>query len=323
MRRTGGKQLKRITAFLLILSMLIVPLAACSGDSEDSGSNTTAASTTADPNAVTTYLEPLDEALTELDFGGEQVVMLGRTTSDEKWANDEFVVEELMNEPINDAIYNRNFAISEMLGVELVQVEDVVVGTIHNEVSKMVNSGESTYDIVAGSVFYSTPMMQSGYLYNLYDNGIEKYLNTESQWWPQYWIEEAEIEDRLYLLTGPASLSFTRGMFVTYYNKNMGEDHGIENLYDVVNRGDWTIDYCSELVSGIYRDLNGNDQKDIEDEYGMASNLFENADVYWSSFDMNMLSKNSDGWFELSGDKEKISIAFDKVYDLLYNNTGV
>jgi hypothetical protein len=112
-------------------------------------------------------------------------------------------------------------------------------------------------------------------------------------------------------------------MFVTYYNKDMGADHGIENLYEVVARGDWTMDYCAELVSGIYRDLNGNDQKDKEDEYGMASNLFENADVFWSSFDMNMLTKNSDGWFELSNEKEKISKAFEMVYELLYDNPGV
>jgi len=316
--------MKHTIALLLLISMLLVPLVACSGDSDSDNqgtTTTTAASTTADPNAITTYLEPLSEELKALDFDGEQVVMLGRTDDSTEWMNDIFVVEELMNEPINDAIYNRNLAVSEMLNVEFVQNKDG--GSVNDLVSKMVNSGESTYDIVAGSVYYSTPMMRSGYLYNMYDNGIDKYLNTESQWWPQYWIEEAEIEERLYFLAGTPTLSLTRAMFVTYFNKNMAESYGIENLYDVVTRGDWTMDYMSSLVSGIYRDLNGNDQRDIEDEYGMASNLFENADVYWSSFDMEMLTKDSDGWFELSGEKEKISKAFEKVYDLLYNNTGV
>jgi len=319
--------MKHTIALLLLISMLLVPLVACSGDSDSDNQGTTttpAASTTADPDAITTYLEPLSDELKELDYGGEQIVMLGRQGMSSTWMNDDFAVEELMNEPINDTIYNRNIAISEMLGVEIVQVkDDIDDGDINSEVAKMVNSGESTYDIIAGSVNLSTPMMQSGYLYNLYDNGIENYLSTEKEWWPQYWIEEAEIDNRLYILAGPASLSFTRGMFVTYYNKDMGEDHGVENLYDVVNRGDWTMDYCSELASSIYRDLNGNDQKDQEDEYGFASNVYENIDVYWSSFDMKMLVKDSEGWFELSNEKEKISKAFDMVYDFLYNNPGV
>lgn len=129
--------------------------------------------------------------------------------------------------------------------------------------------------------------------------------------------------DRLYCITGAPALSLSRLMFVMYYNKSMAEDHGIEDLYDVVNRGEWTIDYCSELVSGIYRDLNGNDLKDEEDEYGLAINHYENCDMFWSAFDMNMLTKSDDGWFELATqDKEKISIAFDKVYALIRENTG-
>jgi len=112
-------------------------------------------------------------------------------------------------------------------------------------------------------------------------------------------------------------------MFVVYYNKTMGENHGIEDLYEVVNRGDWTIDYCSELISGIYRDLNGNDLKDEEDEYGLAINHYENCDMFWSAFDMNMITKDGDGWYEIATqDKEKISIAFEKVYALIRENSG-
>ena len=78
--------MKRIIALMLVLSMVIVPLVACSGDSGDNkpkdttGSKTTTApeETTADPSAITTYLEPMKDELVELDYGGEEIHILSR-----------------------------------------------------------------------------------------------------------------------------------------------------------------------------------------------------------------------------------------------------
>ena len=316
--------MKRILAFILALCMAMPLFFACSGDGEDNkdkvDSSTTAASTTADPNAITTYLEPMSDALKELDYG-ETINILART--DEKWAKDEIWVEELSNDPVKDAIYNRNAAVEELLGVTITQTLEDGMDVLQQKVDIMVNSGDTTFDIVAASVAYGTPMIQKGHMYNLYDNGIDNYLDATKPWWAQQWIEEAEMGDRLYCITGASALSLTRLMFVMYYNKTMAENHGLEDLYDVVERGDWTIDYCSELVSGIYRDLNGDDIKDEEDEYGIAINHYENCDMFWSAFDMSMITKSSDGWYELAiGDKEKVSVAFEKVYALIRENPG-
>lgn len=318
--------MKRIIALMLVVSMMLVPLVACSGNSGDkpketTGVKDTTAETTANPNAITTYLEPMDEELAELDYGGETIHILSR--SEKEFAGDELWVEELTNDPVNDAIYNRNLAVSELLGVEFTESREYGQTDLQQKVDIMVNSGDSTYDIVAASVAYGTPMINDGFMYNLYDNGIEAYLDATKPWWAQFWIDEAEMGDRLYCITGAPALSLTRLMFVIYYNKNLAEDHGIGDLYDVVNEGKWTIDYLSELSSGIYRDLNGNDLRDEEDEYGIGIDNYVNTDIFWSSFDMKFLQKDSDGWFELATNyKEKISIAFDKVWAIIYENTG-
>jgi len=315
----------RIISLVLALCMALPLLFACSGDSGDNkpnSSSTNSATTTAAPeDAITTYLEPLSDEIKELDYGDETITIIAR--SDEKWAKDEIWVEELSNDPVKDAIYNRNTAVEELLGVKITQVLEDGQTELQNKVDIMVNSGDDSFDIVAGSVAYGTPMIQKGLMYNLYENGIETYLDATKPWWAQQWIEEAEMGDKLYCITGAPALSLSRLMFVVYYNKTMGENHGIEDLYEVVNRGDWTIDYCSELISGIYRDLNGNDLKDEEDEYGLAINHYENCDMFWSAFDMNMITKDGDGWYEIATqDKEKISIAFEKVYALIRENSG-
>lgn len=318
--------MKRIISIILFCAMLL-PSIACASDTSNKPADTTTPNTTPnttaapDTEVITKYVEPMNEALKELDYGGETIHILAR--SEKKYVDKELWVEELTNDPVSDAVYNRNLAVSELLGVEIVETKENGQSDLQQKVEIMVNSGDSTYDIVAASVAYGTPMINEGMMYNLYDNGIDKYLDATKPWWAQFWIEQAEMGDRLYCITGAAALSLTRLMFVIYYNKDLAENHGIGNLYEVVNEGKWTIDYLAELSTGIYRDLNGNDTRDMEDEYGIAIDNYVNTDIFWSSFDMKFLQKKSDGWFELATNyKEKISTAFDKVYSLIYENTG-
>ena len=129
--------------------------------------------------------------------------------------------------------------------------------------------------------------------------------------------------DRLYCITGAPALSLTRLMFVMYYNKDLGAELQVEDMYTVVDEGRWTIDYLNELIPDMYRSLNGDDVRDEEDQYGLAINHYENCDMFWSAFDMTMISKDEDGWFEMdTTGKEKISNAFEKVFYLIRENPG-
>ena len=321
--------MKRTIALLIVLSMMLGVLVACSGgsdDSKDTGKTptTTAADTTADPNAITTYLEPLDESLTALDYGGDKTITIIARNLKNKWAANELWVEEITNDPVKDSVYNRNAAVCDILGLkEIIQVSAEDQDELQQKVNVMVGSGDQTYDIVAASVAYGTPMINQGLMYNLYDNGIDTYLDAEKPWWSQYWIEQAEMGDRLYCITGAPALSLTRLMFVMYYNKDLGAELQVEDMYTVVDEGRWTIDYLNELIPDMYRSLNGDDVRDEEDQYGLAINHYENCDMFWSAFDMTMISKDEDGWFEMdTTGKEKISNAFEKVFYLIRENPG-
>ncbi|MBQ2827521.1 MAG: hypothetical protein IJF13_09870 [Clostridia bacterium] len=322
--------MKRTIALLIVLSMMLGVLVACSGgsdDSKDTGKTptTTAPSeTTADPNAITTYLEPLDESLTALDYGGDKTITIIARNLKNKWAANELWVEEITNDPVKDSVYNRNAAVCDILGLkEIIQVSAEDQDELQQKVNVMVGSGDQTYDIVAASVAYGTPMINQGLMYNLYDNGIDTYLDAEKPWWSQYWIEQAEMGDRLYCITGAPALSLTRLMFVMYYNKDLGAELQVEDMYTVVDEGRWTIDYLNELIPDMYRSLNGDDVRDEEDQYGLAINHYENCDMFWSAFDMTMISKDEDGWFEMdTTGKEKISNAFEKVFYLIRENPG-
>ena len=319
--------MKRTIALVIVLAMMLTVLAACSG-SGDSKDTTKApvsnpADTTASTDIVTVDIEPIDEALAALNYSGETITILSRKNTNE-WATNEVWVEELTGEPVKDSVYNRNMAVCDILGLkDIIQVGAEDKEELQKKVTLMVGSGDQTYDIVAGSVAYGTPMINEGLMYNLYENDIDTYLDPTKPWWSQYWIEQAEMGDRLYCITGAPALSLTRLMFVMYYNKDLGVDLQVEDMYTVVEEGRWTIDYLNSMITGLYNDNNGDDIKDENDRYGLAINHYENCDMFWSSFDMTMISKDEDGWFEFdSTDKEKIANAFEKVYYLIRENPG-
>ena len=321
--------MKRVFVLLIVLSMMLSLLIACSGSSNGSKDTTQApvsspADTTADPDIFTVDIEPIDESLAALNYGGDRTITILARGNTEDWSTDELWVEELTSDPINDSIYNRNLAVCDILGLkDIVQISADGRDALQQKATLMVESGDTTYDIVAASVYYGTPMIDKGMMYNLYSNGIDTYLDPTKPWWSNYWIKQAEMGDRLYCITGAPALTLTRLMFVMYYNKNLATDLQVEDMYTVVNEGRWTIDYLNEIVSGLYHDNDGNSIKDETDRYGLTINHYENCDMFWSAFDMTILTKDEDGWFVFdNSDKEKISIAFDKVFYLIHENPG-
>ena len=298
-------------------------LVSCAAPGTGGGTEKRGTSESTAEGAYTTRPEPLDERIEELDFGGRTVTILSRANDSDRTGR-EILSEELTNDPVNDAIFNRNAYVCEVLGLkEIKQVVADGAGELQDLVGLMVNSGDQTYDIAAASVYWGTMMLQNGYMYNLLSNGIDDYLDPYRPWWAQYWVEQAEVAGRLYSITGAPALSLTRMMFVFYYNKAFGEDLGIEDMYTVVNEGRWTIDYLNELIAPLYLSVNGDDVRDETDRYGLAINHFENCDTFWSSFDMTMIERDEEGWFEYSSrQQEKIANAFEKVFYLIRENPG-
>ncbi|MBR5453165.1 MAG: hypothetical protein IKV54_03720 [Clostridia bacterium] len=317
--------MKGFFAIVVAVAMLSAVLAGCSSDGAVTPADTTAkgGNTEVTASYATNYVEPINEDLANLDYGGEQFVILHRGPLYGYWEGNELFAEELTSEPIKDSIYNRNMMIEELLGVELAEVDAPGYEVIQQKVRTMVGAGDDTYDIVAASAAYGPQLIREGNVYDLYSNGIDTYLDTTKPWWPQYWIKEAEIADRLYCIAGGPGMSLYKLMVVSYYNKDMAAANGVEDLYTVVEEGRWTLDYVAELAADIYRDVNGSSTRDAEDEFGVAIDNYDNTDIFWSGFNMRLVSRDEDGSLVFDNTHgEKIFNAAEKIFSLVYENPG-
>ncbi len=312
---------RKIISILLLLSM-IVPLAACADSADDKQKPVDTVTTT---SAVTTspivYEE--DELPDNLNFDGQQVVFLTPTGKEGSHWDGEITVEELSSEAVNDSVYNREKFVEDRLGVEIENVS-VEQEDYNQTVLTQMTADEDTYQIYAGCTVWFAPNAFRGYLYDLYD---VEYIDLDKPWWSQHFTEAAEFKDHLYLATGSLSLSLTRFLFAIYYNKEIATNYAgdmpeLENLYTIVEEGKWTYDKFYELGSGIYKDMNGNSERDEEDIYGISLNNGIATDTIWSGFDLRIFSKNEDGWFSLDVNQDKLYSCLDKMIELLYNTNG-
>ena len=92
-------------------------LASCAAPETDGGKESRGASESTAEGAYTTRPEPLDERIEALDFGGRTVTVLSRA-NDSNRTGREILSEELTNDPVNDAIFNRNAYVCEVLGLK-------------------------------------------------------------------------------------------------------------------------------------------------------------------------------------------------------------
>lgn len=317
--------IKRILSIILAV-LTVFSFFACSGDGANKNPEDTTAPTGdttapyADPDN-TIYYEP-DSLPGNLDFGGEKVVFLSLeagTGYSQYEVN--FTVEELTSEPVNDSVYNRERFVEERLGVE---IENITMKEVTPEIDKTLGSGDDVYDAYIHANHIITRYVLDKNLTDLY---TVNYLDLDKPWWADGFNSEAEIMGDLYLATGSLCLSLIRNCYSVYYNKVLAENYyskypELEDLYGLVERGEWTFDKFVELGGDIYEDMDGDSTRDFDDIYGIAFSPVCAVDNIWSSFDIEILSRTDDGWFEFNVNSEKLYNALDKVYSMVYDSVG-
>lgn len=315
--------LKRVICSIMA-SLMLLSFVACSDGSEAKDTTKVPDQTTAP--VTDNGIEYIDDELPKLDFGGEEVTVLScnvYSIEGDIHRKPDFTVEELSSNAVNDSLYNRERYVEDRLNVEINNVQ-MVDSEVNDEIRKLATSGDDVYDAYLSMVCAMSPYVFQDYFIDLYELD---YLDFDKPWWSSKFNSEAEIFDSLYLTTGSLSLTTMRYSYAVYYNKAIVEKYEnqvpeLANLYSLVDDGKWTIDKLAELSENIYEDINGNSKRDLEDLYGFACAEYLQLDSFWSSFDINILDKTNDGWFEFNVNTDKLYTALEKFENLLHNTKG-
>lgn len=284
-----AKQL--ISAFLLISLLAAV---SCGGDGEKANDDTTISDDTTTAGQETTVQDSLPS---DLNYGGETFTMLVNGSV----GAPEFFVDEQNGDVVNDAIYDRNAKVSERLNVKFEFIEEPGANpdraTFAKKVSQSVLANDSTYDAVAG---YSMAIASLAADNMLIDLNSTKYIDLTKPWWSQNLMAQSSVNGKLYFASGDISTTLTYMMYAMYFNKDIMAANNIEEPYDLVLDGKWTLDKLLELSTGVYQDLNGDGQKSVDDDLFGLETYAVYIDPYFYSCGLRTTELDDNGVPQIS-----------------------
>jgi maltose-binding protein MalE len=219
----------RILALICAILMLIPCFAACANTQGSEETTANNAQTQATPDDTTPAEDPRydkegfwkDDLSDEIDFKGETVTIL--YWDDVERPEFEITEEEADGDMVKDAIYRRNLATEERMGVTFEWVGTPGdSGDRANFTNYVRNaySGGTFYDIIATYSRTAGMLLTNGFIQDL--NEIEdSYINTEKPWWPENLVQTVTIGDSMYFISGDISTNTLYFMYGIFCNTNM------------------------------------------------------------------------------------------------------
>ena len=302
---------------LVLLSALFLSLfasASCGDNTNDSFDVST--SDAAMTDTVIEESTKIPDDLPEKDYKGRTFTVI---TFDQLLPD--YVAETENGDVINDAVYSRNRDVSERFNVKLETMSDVSNVDVADFIAKTVLAGEDAFQLVAHHAVSTGGLAMKGVFMNWYD---VPYVDFSKPWWSKSTVEDLTYGNDFALLAiGDYALSALAGAYCYFYDKPAAAEFQLDDLYSVVNDGKWTLDYVMDTVKNIYKDLNGNGERDGDDYFGLSQSIMSALNTYLWSSGGKIFEKDNNGIPTFVYKNEKINTIVEKVYELCYENDGV
>ena len=258
--------------------------------------------------------------LPDVYYDGYQFTILSMSNEDGVW--DDFFAAEQTGEIINDAIYLRNTYVEDKYGIRVntVNTGHANMGSGIAALRRTVAAGDYDYSAAVLSAYDASAGVLEGLLMDL--NSMP-HLDLSRPWWDQRANEDLEIKGRMFFTTGDISRAMSDSVWVILFNKKLVQEYGItEDLYQLVQSGSWTWDKLSELSRMVSEDLNGDGEMNENDRFGLIT-----ADDIMQCLINTIGEKsaviNREGYIELSLYNERTISVFNKLSDLIWDETVV
>jgi hypothetical protein len=308
--------MRRFTTVLLLFAMLL-SLAAC-GDADTT-------ETAADVNAVQTEAvveteetRPMHE-VPEIDFGGANFHILYPTWQGYQFY---FFADEENGDAMNDAIFTRTLRVEEYLNVDITQQDSGgpqpdQINQMAPAIKKAVTAGDDVYDMtLLHCISAVSELVTTGMLYNL---DTLPHINMQADWWNRTQMDVLRLGKNTYFGISDYMIPCP---YAVFFNKDMIEDNGMANPYDLVYEGTWTMDTMMDMAVEITRDLNGDGQHTEDaDIYGISAPEVSKYASFLIGCNQFITSRDDTGRIVLDFNTEKTYSIVETMYKAA-NNPG-
>ncbi len=309
----------------LLLAALLLSTAACAADtSVDDDAVATDTKDSVDTTTAVTTEPPEYIAPEGVDFGGATF-----TVAANKWAEKgsggwilaeycEITAEEENGEPINDAIYQRNRIVEEELNVDLA-LFTIPKQSSTTEIMTAVMSGDDMFHFASPNGNSMTTFLAGQDIcVNLAD--IDTF-DLDASWWNSQATDEFRIYDKQYAVTGDFNFFSNGAPICNFFSKKLVDDLKLDDPYQIVRDGEWTLDVFFEYAEAAARDINGDGvMTHEEDIWGIFCEGTTLVQII-RSCGQRLSDRNSDDEIEIVVNTEKTVDVVERAIPFLRNKS--
>ena len=295
---------KTICILLMTLMALGLLLTSCNNAGDES-----VADVSAGPTAYVPHLGETDA------YKGKVLTVLS-THEGNNYSKEAFSTEEITNEPINDASYNRDIMLEENYGFTVDTVwEDA--GNLLARVRDDRAAGIDNYDVVVSGLQSLATLAAEGFFLDLNSLGEESNLRLDQPWWDQPFNEDMSVAGKLYFATGDIVMLDDEYTRCILYNKDLIEDNNLESPAQLVYDHKWTLDALYEMAKLASHEGDGDGAMTVTggDVWGLVQASFESYTLILGS-DCPLVSKDDEDIPRLAMMDARNVEAFEKVWEI-------
>ena len=315
------KNVFKTISVILIISMIFI-MVSCNAGSNSGDKN---AADTSENNSQSNTAESVEGTTAEqvipfphddaIDLGGKSFKIL----IDKQWSGnnldiEDYDIEAMNGEVLNDAIYKRNMLIEEKYNLKLegVHADD----NIETMTNKTIKAGIDEYDAIAPRLMNAAKFAQKGYGVNMYNTA----LTLDAPWWDQNILKDTSIGGAAYFISGDIFIKHYDGIAMLMFNKALLGKLGLESPYNLVNNNQWTMDNFNKLVKGVYQDLNQDGKHDRYDQYGFVTQA-DYVTSFINGSGQRFVTKDANDLPVFPNNLEQLSNIFDKMLEVYVDDT--
>ncbi len=203
---------------------------------------------------------------------------------------DRFVREAPNGDPITDAIYNRNLAIKDVIGVTIAAEQyNTYTDKQAQKIIDSVLAGDHAFDAAAihstsacAALIVADAVLSFDYL---------EYCDLSKPWWIQNFTENCSMFDEAYFAINSSCYGYYSMAACILFNKDLANEYELPDLYQLVRDGEWTVDKMTELTKNFSQDLNGDGIYDGEDLIAVTSNDHSYINFWYGAFRQSTVEK--------------------------------
>lgn len=321
--REGETYMKNSGALTRIISILLVVLMLWSGFLVSCHKEGTAGTVTSEEKGSTSIdtdgisddrIDIPDGLPSSYDTDGFEIKFLTREGMEEEIT----LNDENSTDVIAEAVYNRQLNIEERFKCKITKiVEPQNPSGFMEKIRTSVSGDDNEFHIAIGHIDYVAALAPEGYL-SIWQN--VPYVNLDKPWWNKSANNSLTVGGNSFFALGDINYTLITQTNCIYFNKKLVEDYQIDDPYQTVLDGEWTLDCLSNLTKQYYSDINNNSERDIDDFYAYTVDVHSGLNSYQNASECLMFKKNNEDIPEFYANTKRMSNLVEKMYTILYEN---